>query len=114
VDRLWPRGLKKEKVGVDFWLKDIAPSDKLRRWFAHDPKKWVEFKQKYSKELDHKKELVDLIINKAKEADVTLLDGAKEERFTNAVALKEYIEMKGSKIDKLRNWGIEDFSIHNP
>ena len=63
--------MKKGEVKIDDWLKDIAPSHELRKWFLHDPKKWAKFKQKYSKELDHKKELVDLITNKAKEADVT-------------------------------------------
>lgn len=66
------------------WLKEIAPSDKLRKWFAHDPKKWIEFKQKYFKELNPNQELVDLIIKKAKGGNVTLLFGAKEERFNNA------------------------------
>lgn len=94
VDRLWPRGLSKERAKVDLWLQDIAPSHELRKWFAHDPKKWGEFKQKYFKELDHKKELVNLIIKKAKGENVTLLYGAKDEHFNNAVSLKEYVEAK--------------------
>jgi uncharacterized protein YeaO (DUF488 family) len=97
VDRLWPRGLKKEKAKVDLWLKDIAPSDKLRKWFSHDPVKWSEFKKRYFKELDRKRETVDLMIEKAKQEHVTLLFGAKEERFNNAVALKQYIEVIGKK-----------------
>jgi uncharacterized protein YeaO (DUF488 family) len=94
VDRLWPRGLSKSKIKLDRWLKDIAPSDELRKWFAHDPKKWEEFKSLYHKELDDKKELVELIIEKASKEVVTMLYGAKDERFNNAVALKEYIEYK--------------------
>jgi uncharacterized protein YeaO (DUF488 family) len=91
VDRLWPRGLGKEKAKVDFWLKDIAPSDALRKWFAHDPKKWDEFRRRYFEELKDKKRLIDLIIEKAR-SKVTLLYGAKEEKYNNAAALKEYIE----------------------
>ncbi len=91
VDRLWPRGLSKEKVKVGLWLKDIAPSDELRKWFGHDPEKWEEFKRRYFKELKDKKELVDLIIVKA-HGGVTLLYGTKEEKYNNANALKEYIE----------------------
>ena len=91
VDRLWPRGLTKEKAKVDLWLKEIAPSDQLRKWYAHDPKKWAEFRKKYFKDLDMKEELVNQIIEKMKGADVTLLYSSKEEKINNAVALKEYI-----------------------
>lgn len=103
IDRLWPRGLSKNGAKVDLWLKEIAPSDKLRKWFAHDPKKWIEFKQKYFKELNPNQERVDLIIKKAKGGNVTLLFGAKEERFNNAVALKEYVETRGKGVE-LKNW----------
>jgi uncharacterized protein YeaO (DUF488 family) len=103
IDRLWPRGLSKNGAKVDLWLKEIAPSDKLRKWFAHEPKKWIEFKQKYFKELNPNQERVDLIIKKAKGGNVTLLFGAKEERFNNAVALKEYIETKGKGVE-LKSW----------
>ncbi len=92
VDRLWPRGLSKDKAKVDMWLKDIAPSDALRKWFAHEPGKWTEFKHRYFQELKDKKELVDMIIEKSQSGTVTLLYGTKEERYNNAVALKEYIE----------------------
>lgn len=90
VDRLWPRGLSMDKVKVDLWLKDIAPSDELRKWFRHEPEKWDEFKRRYFEELKDKKELVDLIIGKA-HGGVTLLYGAKEEKYNNASALKEYV-----------------------
>ena len=91
VDRLWPRGLTKEKAKVDLWLKEIAPSDQLRKWYAHDPKKWAEFRKKYFKDLGMKRELVNQIAQKMKEGDVTLLYSSKEEKINNAVALKEYI-----------------------
>ena len=95
VDRLWPRGLSKDKVRVNLWQKDIAPSNSLRKWFGHDQKKWNEFKRKYFKELDGKKELVNVILSKGKESStttITLLYGTKEKRFNNAAALKEYLE----------------------
>jgi len=98
VDRLWPRGLSKEKVRIDLWQKEIAPSNSLRKWFGHDEEKWDEFKSKYFKELDKKgdSDIVDRIIKLAKEEEnsITLLYGTKEERFNNAVALKDYLEEK--------------------
>jgi uncharacterized protein YeaO (DUF488 family) len=94
VDRLWPRGLRKNEVKVDLWLKDIAPSKELRKWFGHDPDKWNEFRKRFFQELDQNKELIDQIISKARENDVILLYGAKDETHNNAVALKEYIEAK--------------------
>jgi uncharacterized protein YeaO (DUF488 family) len=94
VDRLWPRGLTKEKAKVDLWLKEIAPSDQLRKWYAHDPKKWAEFRKRYFNDLDTKRELVNQIGQKMKEGDVTLLYSSKEEKINNAVALKEYIAKK--------------------
>ena len=92
VDRLWPRGIRKDKVRVDLWLKDIAPSDKLRRWFGHDPAKWNEFREKYFAELDSKSELVQVILDKAKKGSICLLYGAKDEKYNNAVALKELLD----------------------
>jgi uncharacterized protein YeaO (DUF488 family) len=91
VDRLWPRGLRKDKVKVDLWLKDIAPSNSLRKWFSHDEKKWHEFKTRYFKELQGKSEFVNVILDKAREEPVTLLYGAKDVKFNNAMALKEYL-----------------------
>jgi uncharacterized protein YeaO (DUF488 family) len=91
VDRLWPRGLTKEKAKVDLWLKEIAPSDQLRKWYAHDPRKWIEFRKKYFKDLDVKRELVNQIVQEMNEGNVTLLFSSKEEKINNAVALKEYI-----------------------
>jgi uncharacterized protein YeaO (DUF488 family) len=100
VDRLWPRVLRKEKVRIDLWQKDIAPSNSLRKWFGHDENRWDEFKRKYFKELDKKNDnnTIDRIIKMAKEQNsITLLYGTKEERFNNAVALKEYLEEKTKK-----------------
>jgi uncharacterized protein YeaO (DUF488 family) len=98
VDRLWPRGLSKDKVRVDLWQKDIAPSNTLRKWFGHDEKKWDEFKHKYFKELDKNNGAVNIIIKIAQEQNsITLLYSTKEKRFNNAVALKEYLEEKIEK-----------------
>jgi uncharacterized protein YeaO (DUF488 family) len=95
VDRLWARGIKKGEVKMDLWLKEIAPSNKLRKWFAHDPDKWKEFKNRYFKELDSKKELVEPILQKLHSGvSISLLYGAKDEEFNNAVALREYLLQK--------------------
>src|SRR5512135_2877811 len=78
VDRLWPRGLKKEEAKMDEWLKEIAPSDALRKWFSHDPAKYSEFKRKYARELQEKKDILERIKQEAKKETVTLLFSAKD------------------------------------
>jgi uncharacterized protein YeaO (DUF488 family) len=91
VDKLWPRGISKEKAHVDLWLKEIAPSDKLRKWFSHDPKKWIDFKSKYTKELE-KNPLLQRIKQIGKENKVlTLLYSAKDTEHNNAVVLYEIL-----------------------
>ena len=90
VDRLWPRGLTKEKAAVDLWLKDIAPSTELRKWFGHDPEKWKEFQKKYLKELKENKEAVDTLKEHLKKGTVTLLYAAKDEAHNEAEMLKDY------------------------
>ncbi|BFI73149.1 uroporphyrin-III methyltransferase [Nanoarchaeota archaeon] len=89
VDRIWPRGIKKDKIYI--WLKDIAPSNELRKWFNHDPNKWEEFKRRYFEELDKNSELNKLIEIIKNNKNVTLLYSAKSP-YNNAVALKEYLE----------------------
>jgi uncharacterized protein YeaO (DUF488 family) len=91
VDRLWPRGLKKENAQIDYWLKDLAPSTALRQWFNHDEKKWVAFQKRYAKELADKQALIDSIQSSAKEHTVTLLFGSKEMVCNNAVALRNFL-----------------------
>ena len=97
VDRLWPRGVAKEKAKVDLWLKEIAPSDELRKWFAHDPTKWEEFKKRYAKELEAKQDLVKEVKQTEKKETVTLLYSAKDTEHNNAVALKAFLEKSGAK-----------------
>jgi uncharacterized protein YeaO (DUF488 family) len=97
VDRLWPRGIAKEKLKLDLWLKDIAPSDTLRQWFSHDRDRWDEFKAHYFEELDANREVVERIIREAGKRPVTLLFSSKELEFNNAVALKEYLERKAKE-----------------
>ena len=94
VDRLWPRGLSKEKAGIDFWAREISPSTELRRWYGHDPEKWSEFKAKYSKELKAKQEGVEEFLRHMGKGTVTFLYGSKEERLNNAAALKEFVESR--------------------
>ncbi|UEC42774.1 MAG: hypothetical protein METHAR1v1_840026 [Methanothrix sp.] len=91
VDRIWPRGMKRDQIRIDLWLKEVAPSDELRSWFAHDPGRWAEFKERYHSELASKGDLVGIISEKISSGDVTLVFGAKDERLNNAVALKEYL-----------------------
>lgn len=96
VDRLWPRGLTKEKASADLWLKDIAPSTELRKWFDHDPDKWKEFKQRYLRELKANKEAVDILRQELKKQElkggkVTLLYGAKDEEHNEARVILENI-----------------------
>jgi len=93
VDKLWPRGMSKDKAKVDLWLKEVAPSDDLRKWFSHDPQKWQEFKKRYGKELKDKQDLLRII----KQADeengtVTILYSAKDEEHNQAVALAAFLQ----------------------
>jgi uncharacterized protein YeaO (DUF488 family) len=90
VDRLWPRGLTKEKARVDLWLRELGPSTELRQWFAHDPARWEEFRRRYASELRGKGELLGQITGHP--GPVTLLYGAKDEEHNQAVALQEYLE----------------------
>lgn len=92
VERLWPRGLSKQKAKIDLWPKEAAPSAELRRWFQHDPDKWAEFKRRYFKELRSRKESLEPILERVRAGRVTFVFASRETRFNNAVALKEYVE----------------------
>ena len=94
VDRLWPRGLSKERAAVDLWLKDIAPSTELRQWFGHDPGKWNEFRGKYSAELAAHADEIAQIRALAKRRRVTLVYGARDTEHNDAVVLLDYLESR--------------------
>ena len=94
VDRLWARGISKEKARVDLWLREVAPSNALRKWYGHDPAKWAEFKRKYLEEIEGKTTEFDLLRQKAKGGTITFLFSSKEEKLNNAAALKEFVERK--------------------
>jgi len=91
VDRLWPRGLTKEKACVDLWLKDVAPSTELRKWFGHDPDKWSEFQTRYRAELKNNKEQLLLLKQEAAKGTVTLVYGARDEKHNEAVVLQKLL-----------------------
>lgn len=94
VERLWPRGMKKESLRMDAWLKEVAPSDALRRWFGHDPAKWEEFQRRYRAELDAKPQAWRPILEAARLGAVTLLFSARDVEHNNAVTLKAYLEKR--------------------
>ncbi len=92
VDRLWPRGVKKENLGVNAWMKVLAPSTELRKWFGHDPDRWDEFRTRYFKELEAQADQVSALIESAGKRTILLIYGAKDEEHNQAVALKQWIE----------------------
>ncbi len=95
VDRLWPRGLSKDKAALDDWCKDVAPSDDLRRWFGHDPDKWDEFRKRFRAELDDNEDgWKPLLAMAKKHGTLTLLYAARDEKHNNAVVLADYLEKK--------------------
>lgn len=91
VERLWPRGVKKEKLKLDAWLKEVAPSDGLRRWFGHDPAKWGEFQRRYRAELDENPNAWKQLLDVARQGHVTLLYSARDTEHNNAIVLKDYL-----------------------
>ena len=97
VDRIWPRGVSKEKLQADLWLKEAAPSTALRKWFNHDPSKWTEFEKRYFGELDKKPEVVGQLLDLARQRPVTLLYAARDTTYNHAAVLKKYLETKADK-----------------
>jgi uncharacterized protein YeaO (DUF488 family) len=89
VDRLWPRGLSKTEAAVDRWMKEVAPSTELRRWFGHDPERWAEFRRRYADELQAHPNALNEIRELARKGTVTLLFGARDEQHNDAVALRD-------------------------
>jgi uncharacterized protein YeaO (DUF488 family) len=93
VDRVWARGVSKEKAHVDLWMKDIAPSDQLRKWFGHDPERWVAFQQRYREELKTKRDLINQLRDfEKKHLTVTLIYSARDEQRNQAVVLRAFLE----------------------
>jgi len=92
IDRLWPRGVSKKEAAIDLWLKEIAPSNALRKSFGHDPSRWEDFRKSYFTELDERPDLVEILREKIAAGPVTLVFAARDEQRNNAVALKEYLE----------------------
>lgn len=101
VDRMWPRGVRRETLQVDDWLQDIAPSTALRKWFDHDPKKWGEFKRRYFCELDAQAKTVATLIERAREQELILVFSARNLQFNNASALREYLARRLEKNDAM-------------
>lgn len=100
VDRLWPRGLSKEKVKADLWLKDVAPSHELRHWFHHESALWEEFRKRYCAELDTHQEAVQVLLKLIEKGKVTLLYSASNEEQNQAVVLRDYLQQRQSANDK--------------
>lgn len=94
VDRLWPRGVSKERAAIDLWLKEIAPSTALRQWFGHEPDRWEEFQRRYHAELDANAEVVGQLRDVIRTGKTTLVYGAKDEAHNDAVVLAAYLEGK--------------------
>lgn len=102
VERLWPRGMKKEQLKLDAWLKDVAPSHSLRRWFGHDPLKWTAFQKKYRAELSDNPDAWKPILEAAKRGRVTLLYSSRDTEHNNALVLKSFLEERlGKRVDSL-------------
>jgi uncharacterized protein YeaO (DUF488 family) len=97
VERLWPRGVSKANAAIDLWLKDVAPSTGLRKWFAHDPEKWKEFQSRYRAELRSSTEPVELLLQKGREGTVTLVYAARDEQHNGALVLQRYLEAKARR-----------------
>ncbi len=94
VDRLWPRGISKESAKIDVWMKDVAPSDPLRKWFAHDPARWREFKKRYFRELEENQQVLDVVKKAGERKTLTLLYGARDREHNNAMALMEFLRQR--------------------
>lgn len=96
VDRLWPRGISKDAAQLHSWVRELAPSDELRKWYAHEPEKWPEFRRRYFAELDAQPEAVERLLDSLEQPVVTLLFSSKELELNNAAALREYLQKKRS------------------
>ncbi len=96
VDGIWPRGVRKEDLRLDLWLKQVAPSHELRRWFGHDPRRWDDFRERYRTELDERSEAIDLLLQYYRQGPLTLLYSARDTEHNQAVVLREYLLERAS------------------
>ena len=92
VDRIWPRGIRKDAAHIEAWLKEAGPSDELRKWFGHDPARWSEFKRRYRRELVSKHAALGPLVEAARQGDITLVYSARDEQHNQAIVLKEVLE----------------------
>ena len=100
IDRVWPRGLRKDSARIEAWLKDVAPSTVLRQWFDHDPRRWAEFRRRYLSELDATPESWRPLLEAAQQGDVTLVYAARDMEHNNAAVLKAYLDEKAHRPGK--------------
>jgi uncharacterized protein YeaO (DUF488 family) len=114
VDRLWPRGISKDKLLLDDWLKDVAPSAGLRKWFGHDPEKWSEFRKRYFRELDERSDVIQRLLARGRGGTLTLVFAAKDVHHNDAVALKEYLEWHAGKQASARMTDSPDLPTPSP
>jgi len=108
VDRLWPRGVSKQRLAIDGWMKELSPSAELRRWFQHDPDKWTEFRRRYKRELRANAQLVDQLARLASRRRVTLVFGARDEVHNDAVVLAEVMRARIKRRSVARRGGAKD------
>jgi uncharacterized protein YeaO (DUF488 family) len=92
VERLWPRGMSKDKAQLDLWLKDVAPSQELRQWYGHDVAKWIEFQKRYRAELRKERDRLELLLEKSASGTVTLIYAAHDQEHNSALVLKEFLD----------------------
>lgn len=96
IDGIWPRGVAKQQLKIEAWLRDAAPSTRLRQWFDHDPERWEEFRERYFAELDQRRDVVEDLLRRAKAGRITLVYAARDPDYNNAVALREYLRARRS------------------
>lgn len=94
VDRIWPRGVRKDEAAIDEWLKEIAPSTELRKWFGHSPERWEEFRRRYEAELAENEDAVERLLDLCRKGDVTLVYAARDDEHSNARVIKELLERR--------------------